>query len=425
MTCDVSRPGFTLVEVVVAIETVLCSRLRPWYSSPSLYEYDSETIIRKCIQTKLAMKSNNLPPSRDCLLSVVILSDGMIYGPSFLRVHMSLERDKDYNDLVIMGWLDETLHSLFMCNDIVSTFKAEVMSIFSFCNNRMTRISRDFACLGSDRFFAIILVFLQSALSSESINRNTLKRIMFQCIQQAEARVHKCPLITYDKFFEASLDVCLKSNQDDNGVKELSSAMFVYLCQSLLPLLRMSRVSGNDQDTPSPLLYILWLEQFLSSDIHFDTKYLEQKGVAFLKSLVKSCLRVGIGLDDLLSEDFRLACLKLVMTLMKSMQDGTSTLKVFGALFDPSLASQAFIMVTSHSKFDALMSSNTFLEGQAQILRILFSCLTSNHSLQFNRSIWTSLLSNFQAGVREKDFLIRLVLMEYAKVAERVSVFCC
>jgi Nucleolar pre-ribosomal-associated protein 1 len=346
----------------------------------------------------------------------------MMYGPAFFRVHKTLASDKEYKDIFIMGSLDETLYALLQCNDVVNTHKAEVLSISSFFNDRMSIMSKDMKFPGNcDRFFAIILLLLQNTLCCERINHTLLRSILIPYDLSVDASVSKRPLATYDKCVEVALYVCLNSGDDD--VKTLSSTMLVYLCESLILLLRMSRSDGSSSEDPPTLRHTILLQKLLAPDIQFDSEYLKKKGVAFLKGLVKSCLRVGMALDEFRAEDVRLSCLKLVITVVNLMQDDSSSLHCVGALLSPSIASQTFVMVTSHSKFDALMISQKFFKVQLRVLRILLACLTSNEILQFDRGIWASLLTSFHAGIQEKDFLLRLVLMKYSQVAANVRAF--
>jgi hypothetical protein len=418
MICGVSSADSTLVTFLLEMETALCLRLRNFFSSPALYEYDCESIARKCIETKIARKLHNLPLC-DCLLTAIILSDSVLYGPAFLRVHETLSSDVEYKEIVIMGSLDDILYTVLRCKDVVNIHETQVVSISSLFNDRMARMSEDVIFQGNGgRFFAIVLLLLHSTHYGERMNLVLLRSIL---IRYVEASAGKRQLVIYDEFVEVALFICLNSSNDVDGVTTLSSRMLVYLCESLIVLLRVSRIDGNLRDDPSTLRYFIWLERLLSSDIHFDSQHLEQKGVAFLNGLIKSCLRVGIALGDFRSEDVRLSCLKFVRTLVNLMQEDSSSLNCVGALLKPSISSQTFTMVTSHSKFYALMTSQQYYEVQVHVLRILLACLTSNHMSQFDRNIWTSLLTSFHAGVHEKDFLLRLVLMKYSKVAAKVS----
>jgi hypothetical protein len=414
---------------VLDMERSLCSSFSHWCSSFALYEHDSEALIQRCLETTNSRTIDSVP-SDVCLLATIISLDPIQFTPAFLNVHKKLEHGEEYRRAMVNGLLDHVLDVVLECHDILHMYQQEILSIIGLFHLRMSMVLVDMSLLDNcHHFFSVILKLLRNSNFEARTDQIVLENVALQLFQQKHedgSSPFDCiPFSTREEAVQVVIRICKRSKSDDVAMmKPLSSLLLVYLCETLT---RSLRNLSNPHEKSSALRLITGLRELFSTDLTFDSNHFKDKGISFLKSLVKACLRLGIRIDNDCTDNIRLSCLDLVRSIVMMMHTDTSSGPCLGTVFKQSMASEVFTMVTAHSKFDHLMNSNGCDDLQLEVLRIIRTCLFFTTNIAFDEHVWLSLLACFGAGVVEKDLLLRDILFEYGRQDTKVCtlfIFC-
>jgi hypothetical protein len=228
-------------------------------------------------------------------------------------------------------------------------------------------------------------------------------------------------VLTWEKLLELALRICVANYQNGNGsVIILASSLILFLCETVPRCLRVSYMGNCSSGATcliDPLRLISWFHELLSTGCEY---HIVPGEISIVTSLIRACLRFGIGTTDVNNTKMRSACLELIALFVITLHDGTATFRPLASSLSLTLASQLFTMATSHSKFASLMNSKDEDAVKIEALRILHGCLSATHDIEFDGDVWCCLLASFNAGMTEIDHILRRLLILYTRKAPKV-----
>jgi hypothetical protein len=425
--------------LVLHLEDLLFLSFSNGFSSLALIEYESEPLVRSCLKTKVMVIDKNGHRSQGCLLGSMITADPVKLSPAFLRLYVEEAQNNSYGHLFDHGLLDTALCAALDCQEFVKDHLEDVLSLAGLLNTRATRLL-SLLPANNHTLDGLISVLLTFTLHTNNVERETLPSVvelLTRLVGQRQGAsirfLDQFSGSTREKILELALRFCIVNRRNRNdGVGPLSSALLFYLCETLPRCLRLYFAGHNSSDATehtTPLRFIGWLCVLLSSGFEFDSNNFAPDGASSVTGLVRACLRYGIRTNDESNTKIRWSCLKTVRSLLTALQDKTSPIRIraLGSSWSTTLASQVFTMLTSHSKFCTLMAPTSTNEKDVKLeaVRILLCCLSATDDIEFNGSIWSSLLSCFNASMSEMDLVLRPVLSLYGSKAPNVSCASC
>jgi len=428
LTSDHVSTGLRL-QIVQQLEEILCRTLSNGFSSLVLLEYGSDILLRRCLTTKLWFVEQN-HRSSNCLMAAVIESDPVRFGPAFIRLHSEEVDNASYQRVFRLGLLDNALCSVFDNRDVEELGpKQAINSIGILLNGRSHDMLSDTEAdmVSLDRFFSALLAYIQETSPSESVplraHAALLTKLLGEDLQGTASISERISVSFQQKVIELSLRLCgLKAE----GAGILSSTLLVFLCNAIPSSLRgtFKRNEVSDGHLP-PVWLIRWLLELLAICRDLDTGVDKTDFVSCLPTLLRASLRYGIGTNGEVDHSVRALCLELVSSLVQFLQRGATHLRQLPSSFSSKpLASHVFEMISSHSKFRLLLiSPGSVAEEKLRVeaLRLLRCCLLATEEIRFDEDVWNSLLSCFDAGLSEKDKLVRQLLSLLAEKAPTVS----
>lgn len=410
-------------EIVESLEELLFLNLSNELSSLALSEHGSELLVRRCLNTMLAGTRETSRRFQGCLLTSMILSDPVKFSSTFLRALVEDAPTTSYRLIFDSGLLDAAMNAVLSCHAFVADNLDDVMSLFLFLIARATAVTD--ILLGDHRsldgLVSVLLTLARNATFLPIANFTAVTELLKRLLELRQGTSIR--LLDYEsnplkeKILELAFHVCLKNYQDGtNRVAALSTDLLQYLCGALPQCLKAYFTGKNPSDhtyTSNPLRLITWLRALLHGGVDYDLFFPE---TSLVTSLIRTCLRYGIGKISERQANTRLSCLKVVRSLVMALTDKSSTLPSPASPLALTTTLQVFNMVTSHSKFDALMKSAGEQDLKLEVVQILYSSLLATSEIAFDLDFWNCLLACFNAGVSEIDLAIRSLLRLYGSI---------
>lgn len=200
----------------------------------------------------------------------------------------------------------------------------------------------------------------------------------------------------------------------------LASTMFLR-CIEWLPYTYKIQEAASDErvDTHAVLTCLMTL-----CDIQdFDLNVLRSTNPMLIQKVFRSCLKYGIGLSEQ-NPVISSMSLKLVRELATRLSDPRSAI---GPLKEHLLViplADIFNMMTSHSKFTALLSGSTKELDcvKLELVRLMVCCVArSSGGIVMGDDVWTALFGAFNAGLGELDTAIRKLFYACCDLLSGVS----
>ena len=428
LTAEHVSTGLRL-EIVQQLEEILCRTLSNGFSSLVLLEYGSDILLRRCLTTKLWFVEHS-HRSSNCLMAAVIESDPVRFGPAFLRLHSEEVDNAPYQRVFRLGLLDNALCSVFDNRNVEELGpKQAIDSIGILLNGQSHDMLSDTEAdmVSLDRFFSALLAYTQETSPSESVPLSAhaalMTKLLGEDLQGIASNFERISASFQQKIIVLSLRLCgLKAE----GAGTLSSSLLLFLCNAIPSSLRgiFERNELSDGHLP-PVWLIRWLLELLAICRDLDTSVDGPDFVSCLPTLLRTSLRYGIGTNGEVDHSVRALCLELVSSLVQFLQRGaTHLLQLTSSFSGKPLASHVFEMISSHSKFRLLLISSGSVaveKVRVEVLRLLRCCLLATDEIRFDENVWNNLLSCFDAGLSEKDRLVRQLLSLLAEKAPTVS----
>lgn len=421
-------------DFVIELENSLCWSFSRGYSSLVLLSYDCVSLINRFIEIKIATHNRRAVPQR-CLLTVVVLSDPTKFSEAFFKVYSEMKNKKEYQQIFASGVLDISMATILKNDDDKNNHREEILSIIKDMNERLSALSTsvsDFS-ITSDQMNGLPsltqrLMDVGSESVSDMLNTNLLADILAQLLVQNDpTATPKQRFFTSTKvYLEVALYICVQYRPVSDSISSLTSILFLYFCDAIVLNLsyHKSRGSPTNQSTLSLMQLIARMKQLISNNIMFGSNALRDKVYTKSKALFKACLRHGIRIESDGLHEIRSLCLQLVNSLLKFAHGERNPL---GSLVtadstppNQSIPLLVFNMVTTHSQFDVLMSSEDDSGIQFEISRILCTCISNANDMKFDPNTWTSLLACYNAGIDDKGLFFRSILFGYSQLAIEV-----
>ena len=424
-----------LVELVSELEDSLCWSLSKAFSSLALLSYDYASIMQRFFEVKVATSKWCTSPQK-CLLTVVVSSDCTKCCEAFFKVYSTVKNSNGYQQIFKGGILDASMSAMLNCDENKTSHRDEILSIISDVNGRLSALCLD-SNIASHEMNTLLpltmrLINVEIEFEQNMLNTNILADILSQQLIRSGQALTSTPRQELEsemqQFIEAALYICLHCKTGSESISALSSFLFLYLCDLIVltsshQKMNASRVA-NDNITSSQVQQITWMKQLISGEFLFDLDAVNKNGFAKLVALVRACLRNGMRVEGNDTIKIRSLYLELVNLMIKIARSDNCRQRPIGTTGsttqDQSISSLVFSMVTTHSKFDVLMSSVENKGVQVEISRVLFTCISRATDIKFAMATWSLLLSFFDAGIDDKDLLLRSVLFEYSRLAKKV-----
>lgn len=415
------------IELVARVEDLLCLNLANSPASLALLEHESALLVERCLKTKLMNidKSDHKP--QGCLLASIVASDPLKFSPALLRSLVEKNLNNSFRHLFDRGLLDRAVCMMLDCPEFVKGHLEKVLSLSSLLNARaMKMISVSlYPNLLLDGLLSVLLAYTSHVIIlKRKLPLPSVVELLTRNVDQLPAALQRVldlePVLTKEKLLKLTLRICLANHQDGNSsVKTLVSSLLLFLCEELPQSLRVSVDTKTSGPTNfiDPLNLISWLRDLLLGCCDYD---IVSRVSLKVTSLIRVFLKIGIGTTHESNTNIRLACLELVSHYMVHLHDGSAELRPFVSSFSPSLASQVFLMVTTHSKFVSLMNSSEEDAVKLEALRILLGCLSATDDIEFDADVWSCFLASFNAGTTEIDLVLRCLLSLYARKSPKV-----
>ena len=409
-----------LLEIVQQLEKLLCLTLSHGFSSVVLHDYSSDRLLRCCLKTKLCSLQQK-HRSLHCLMAAMIESDPVRFAPAFSRLQASDADTDAYRRIFNLGMLDFALRVTFENHDFEGESKHTIHSLGRLLDSRSQDILSDSraSLVSLDGYLSALLACTKKSSSLNSFRWSSHVYLMTKLLSEGiKSNVGRFSLLMQQKIIVLSLRLC-ELNAD--GVDTLSSFLLVSLSNAVPSALgAFFKRTGSYGGNLSSVLLIGGLLELLARRTRVPRR------IACLPALVRSSLRYGIATDGEADLSVRMQCIRLVGSLIPLLQDGATHSQSMSitSSFARRLPSQVFEMVTSHSKFRLLLQSSGSTEVEkekVEVLRLMRCCLLAMNDLQFDSDVWQALLSCFDAGMSEKDCLVRELLSLLAEKAPSVS----
>jgi hypothetical protein len=416
-----------LDELLLEIEKSLSSSLMHGYSSLALLAYNREALVHRFIETKITRHAG-MELRGGCLLTSIFSSDPLKFGPVFFQMHGVMKAKKEYIRIFCSGVFDRSLAVILDSVDKVDIYRGEIQSIIGLFNDRLSKADSD--CMMHKNpwndFLAAThkLLTLSDEATVHNFNTNLLVDFMVRLIQRLNQESRTIPIVIpislHEQYIQVGLCICAQCHSKSDSIKRFSTTLFVHLCDAVTLSLRVHQDTvdlSSESKTQFRIPCLVWLEQLIANVVSFDLKQLQQNDISFLNSLIKACLRHGMRVQIDGNNIVQISCLQLVQSLIKVVQTEMNSLDTVGTY---SMSRHVFNMVTSHSKFEELMSSSDCCRIQLEVIRILFACVSHAADIEFDHHTCTALLACFDAGITEKDRLLRCTIFKFLKIAVKV-----
>jgi hypothetical protein len=225
---------------------------------------------------------------------------------------------------------------------------------------------------------------------------------------------------------------CFSRIQGDDSYENSKRGWFtsalMQLCSDLPKALRsFHRADAEEKRVGSDVvLKSLNLLQFILTSTELSLP-VDQETIVCLGIVLKTCLKHGIT-DQSPEWAITAACLRLARLTLGQMEK-------IGGLSDavqvPTISARiVFRMVVTHSKFHVALASKASKDKTAsvmmrlELIRLLICCVSmARAEISFDRTLWSTLLSTFDAGVTAFDEAFRRLLSVYShSLVERAAV---
>lgn len=391
--------------------------------------------VELCIRSKMLASSSQdqLPSGVQCpsLLSTLIVADPSVFGASFLQ---SLEQPT-FRSLLEKGLFDEELAVLWQSNALLTSegFKNVQDPLIS---RALVALSLQFEARGGKNVDDGLVSLLSSPGMLMASHIDTVVNLACEGMKMNTKHAAAC-----DKWLQLSHALLVSENIEEPLHETLTHgplASTVLVCalqavhNSLKKHFKAVSPESSRESGPFCMKTLDRMLSLLKTAMQYDESLLllyEASNV--VTNAVKSSLKYGLthalDTDSSISE----RCLRFVRTLLVHVSDQTSSLHVLKdqcVLLDPSTV---WVLVTSHSHFyevitgavvegDITKSYRTVLE----LVRLMLVCVSmSNDTIPFDKEVWTSVMSSYNAGTTEMDISLKRLLDIYSETrADKVMV---
>lgn len=391
----------------------------------------SDKPINVLVQNALLLERHEvvniqLKAQRESLLDAMLQSDIGRFSPEILSL---LSQNNSYGQILESGKLDSALLMAVRfagsTTDLVENKRMLADKILLRLEKLVSRKSADTSVV--DTSSSLLVALSERKENIECLNDSAVIRITTDLIGEGKAaRFGTFRSTTQLNILRFGLRFCQMKNCRNNGFDLMSSALLHRMMMIVPHALRdqIKRKDGEVLPQIGPIDLMRLLIEMMESEIPYDISYFSKTGPAFAHALVRACLRYGIGNVELSSLPIQTCCLQVVGTFVVALSSETSGIMELKAMDLGLLPSHIFEMVTTHSKFEVLISN---LDVQAtslriEVVRLLVLCLQSFDGVPFEENVWQILLSSFTAGVTEIDELLRELIYTYGKSAPQVRV---
>ena len=399
-------------------EVLLRLSLMRGFSPILLRMRNSDILLQQCLLTKLSCDDHQADFSSADFMAILIGNDPVRFGSCFLRLHMRQIKSTNYLRIFHLGILDKELCAVFRCQGFDKPPEA-VDALGTMLDER----SRDICSSYSKSSLGSIDCFL-STLCAFTDDLKILERVPVSShilLASAILSENDFPLIfsgnwpQVQKTLVLTLQLCRRKTE---GIPALARISLLW-CAKALPL----ALKSVDADYPEIQRRLI---QCIMEQLRYEKGLAGSETLSQLSSLALSWLRCSMESVGDCQQSNRAKCLKLVQALVHTFHGSKPHVPECTSFESLPLARTIFEQLISHTNFtDVLLGESSDSERRASIetLRLMKTCLMSTSEIMFDERVWSQLLACFDAGVSEKDYLVRWMLKIYAAKAPSVRIF--
>lgn len=418
-----------MLRLCMTLEKVIHKYLTCCKESMFLSTKSAGDVVDKIIHIHYVAITNGYSQEQHVpLLEAMVNSDAIKYAPDVIK-YLATCNEAEFKILLEQESVaNALLASIPVCIKMERNLehcKVTLARIVTMLTLTHSRIPKSGMML--DNFTSILERLICCKLLLDTSNTKDLINLVLRVI------LNQSPLVT--KFDKLSTKVrvnylrigcCISQVESVVGIDQVSSVvldkLMLVLPSSLKFHLKEVQDSKKKQYVEPTAMFQLLREILLATNKFRDVLEIDSTVVS---GLVKACLKYGINCndevnDDTLNLDISLLCIKQVNTTIDFMSNKSSGPFIFNQQKLESYLADLFYMITTHSKFSSLMSSQCFAL-KLEVANLIEICLRMTEIISFDFSIWVIFISAFNAGVTSFDERLRRILCIYGKKAPEVS----
>jgi len=417
-----------LCELVVCLEMVLArllSRDAPSLVSASLHALvvnQAENIVRRCIRTMSRVKSFPTQERNRYFLVALLRYDQVAFAPALLWFISSSDGVGDLVTLINSGLMDESLSLALQYKVSSNVYYEARLRVSKLVLQRAITLLDD--PMRHPAQIKSVLSTIRSISEQDKQDTAELFAQLARSITKLFFREPPCSRLEHslwEVIFRFSISLS-KSGTIDNEGNARGTMLGIIFLDAFNRLPRNASVYLTENDISRYHTVAGSIEELLQYPHVIQFPLL--KDWDMIGSSTISCLKIGLHPVQRQATVFQIACLRLVMLLVRmSAESDSLPISRLLSRMTPPLSSQVFRVMTSHSNLTAILGSQE--EGQRSeqrvlVLQILHTCLLRTECISFQKSLWEALLQGFGAGVTLRDNLTRRVLELYGGWAPQV-----